>query len=431
MRPLLALAAPAVLGTLATQSLMVVDTVMISGFGTQAIGGASLALLVSFATVLVARGIQRGMDPLVSQASGAGEREAAGCWLQRAAWLGLILAMPVALLHWFAEPVLRILGQPGSVLPLAGQWCRIFAVGLPAIMVHGALQQFLQCIGVMRPVTLSILLGNVLNLGLNLLFMNRLGWGPTGCAWSTVISEWVMLGICLFLARDTIRDWWPQGTRKWRQERGQTWRLFQLGLPIGIQHGLEIWGFSIAGIMVGWQGETALAAHTLCLNLATISFMVPLGIGIAAGTRVGNLLGARAAWGIAAWTAIGMGFTAMMVPALLFSLGPGWVLGLYRPDPVVLAMAVGILPIAGAFQLFDGVQAVAFGLLRGAGDLKVPAIANGVGYYLVGLPLGYHLSQRFGVRGIWMGLTMALATVAVLLLLRIRSTLAHGGFRLR
>jgi MATE family multidrug resistance protein len=239
-----------------------------------------------------------------------------------------------------------------------------------------------------------------------------------------------MLGICLYLSRDILREWWPKGGWVAEEEWTAMGRLFRLGFPVGLQQGLEVWGFSAAGIMVGWQGESALAAHTLCLNLASISFMIPLGIGIAAGTRVGNLLGAGKPWGVAAWTAVAMGLGVMSISGFFFSTFPAQILGLYRPEAAVLAVGVSILPIAGAFQLFDGVQAVSFGVLRGAGDMRMPALANVIGYYCVGLPLGWYLSQSMGARGIWMGLTLSLATVAILLVFRIRWTLSKGGFRL-
>lgn len=430
VRPILHLAGPAVLSALASQGLMVVDTVMVADFGQTAIGGASLALLVCFATLWLARGIQRAMDPLVSQACGAGERDAAGRWLRRGILLGLLLAIPVVAVLLVAEPILRALDQPSTVIPLAGQYCRIFALGIPSILILGAIQQFLQSIGVMRPVTLSILVGNGLNVLLNLLFMYRLGWGTLGCAVSTVICEWAMLVLCLYLSRDVWREWRPVGQPVWAEEWSAVVRLFYLGLPLGLQQALEVWGFSIAGIMVGWQGETALAAHTLCLNLASVSFMMPMGIGIAAGTRVGNLLGAQKSWGVAAWTAVAMGLGVMTLSFTLFRYFPATVLSLYRPEPAVLAAGMALLPIAGAFQLFDGVQAVSFGVLRGAGDMKMPAMANVVGYYCIGLPLGWYLSHDRGAAGVWMGLTVALATVAALLVFRIRWTLARGGFRL-
>jgi MATE family multidrug resistance protein len=206
--------------------------------------------------------------------------------------------------------------------------------------------------------------------------------------------------------------------------------MMKLGLTLGFQFGFEVWAFHAAGFMMGRLGAIPFAAHAITINLATISFMVPSGIGAAAATRVGQLVGAGQAWARAASVAVGLGALVMVVPAAAFVLAARPLTGFYSVDPAVLATAAAILPIAGAFQLFDGVQAVAFGVLRGAGDTRVPAIANVVGYWLVGLPAGWFLAfvAGFGPRGVWSGLAIGLAAVAALLLARI-ARLAKRGVR--
>jgi MATE family multidrug resistance protein len=160
--------------------------------------------------------------------------------------------------------------------------------------------------------------------------------------------------------------------------------------------------------------------------------MVPLGIGSAASTRVGNLLGAGRPWALAARTAVALGLTMALLSATLFALFPRELAALYVPDdPDVLAIAVRLLPVAAGFQVFDAFQAVTFGVLRGAGDTFAPSVINVVGYYVVGLPLGAWLgwSGGLGVLGIWLGLTTALAIVSFLLALRLRHVSSRGGFR--
>jgi multidrug resistance protein, MATE family len=431
LRRQLRIAVPAVLSFLSYQAMNVVDTMMVSPYGEEALAGSSLALLWCWAIVIAARGVQRSLDPLISQAYGAREEGEVGRWVVRGAMGALILALPVMGVLGVAEPGLRALGQPEAALSLAGRWCAVLALGIPAMLVGGVMHAFFQSLGKLRPVTIAALLGNLVNIAGNLLFMKELGMGPLGSAVATVVAEYAMLVLMLVAGRTELHFWWER--RNTLEDlagelRAQA-RMLRLGVPMGIQQGLEVWGFSIAGLMMGLLGQTALAAHTLVLNLASFSFMFPLGIGMAASARVGHLVGGRHPIGRAAWTAIGMGVGAMSFFACLYGFFPGLVLSLFRPEAQVLAAGVLLLPIAGAFQLFDGVQGVAFGVLRGGGDVRVPAVINVVGYYLFGLPLGYLLAfvLGWGPQGIWVGLSAALAAVAGMLLLRVRAVVTRGG----
>lgn len=433
----LALSVPAVLSYLGFQAMNVVDTVMVTGFGAKTLAASSLAMLWSFGILVGARGIQRGLDPILSQAFGAQDRPALARGLLRGLFQAILLAIPVTLLHLIAGPGLILLEQPAAAIPLTAQWCRILAMGMPFILMMGTIHAFFQALGQVRIITASVLIANILHFFLNLLFMYGFGdWpglGAIGCAWSSVLSDIGMLGTGLFLGRHVLREWWPhaEDMESWKQLLLAQSQLLKVGAPIGLQQGLEVWGFSIAGLMAGWLGEIPLAAHMLCLNMASVSFMLPLGIGTAASTRIGHLVGAGQPLGRAAWTAVGMGICVMSLSGTLFSLFPDFMLSLYHPEATVLATAILLLPIAGAFQLFDGIQGVSFGVLRGAADVRVPALINVIGYYCLGLPLGYVLAFRMdmGVRGIWLGLSLALASIACLLLLRVRTVVKKGGTR--
>jgi Na+-driven multidrug efflux pump len=172
---------------------------------------------------------------------------------------------------------------------------------------------------------------------------------------------------------------------------------------------------------MGALGSAELAAHAIAINIVSLTFMVPFGIGSAAATRVGNLVGAGHPWQRAGWLAVGVGVAWMTLTSTALVFAPGPLARLYTPDAAVVGVAVVILPIAGAFQLFDGVQAVSFGVLRGAGDVRVPALANVVGYWVVGLPLawwtGVHQAQD--AARVWSALAVALVIVAALLLARL------------
>lgn len=416
---------PVVVGNLASMGMGVVDTVMVGDFGGDALGGVALAVLWAFGVATIPRAAAKGIDPIVSQAFGAGERHAAGAALVQGLVLAAAMSLPVALLHLVAAPGLALLGQPAGLLPLAGDYAAVMALGVPAMLGFVVLRQFLLGLGVARPSTVAVLVGNALNVGLNLLLMHGLGpWpglGPIGCAWSSVVGQVAMLALLVWLTRRELAAWWPADALAAARDLAGIGRQAALGLPIGVQAAVEVWGFQAAGLMVGWLGETAVAAHTVAMNLATLSFMTPLGIGAAASTRIGNLLGAGRPWGRAAAVAMVSGAVVMGLSAALFSLLPGPLARVYTDDAAVVALAVTVLPVAGAFQLFDGVQVVGLGVLRGLSDVRVPVLVNVVAFWTVGLPLGWWLAFRagFGVPGMWGGLMAALVCVSVAVSLRI------------
>jgi MATE family multidrug resistance protein len=183
--------------------------------------------------------------------------------------------------------------------------------------------------------------------------------------------------------------------------------------------------------MIGRLGAVPLAAHAIAMNLSTVSFMVPNALAAAAATRVGHLFGAGLHWVRTARVAVGLAVGFMVLPAATFVLAPAVLARLYTPDRGVIALAATLLPLAGAFQVFDGIQVVSFGVLRSVGDVHLPSAANLVGYWLVGLPLGWFLAFRAGweARGIWAGLVAALASVAVLLTARLAHVARAGGSR--
>jgi MATE family multidrug resistance protein len=198
-------------------------------------------------------------------------------------------------------------------------------------------------------------------------------------------------------------------------------RIFKLGTPVGVQYALEGWAFQIATLLAGRMDETALAAHTIVLNLSSVAFMVPLGVSLGAATHVGNLIGAGhiARAQRAAHVALALGGLVMILSASTFVV-LRWVLpGLYTTDAAVIALAATLLPIGAAFQLFDGVQVVGGGILRGMGTTVPAAVFNLVGYYALALPLAAWLAfdQSLGVVGLWWGLAVGLALVATALVI--------------
>jgi len=429
-RKLLSLAIPVAATQLSTMLLGFVDTVMVGRVSVDAISAASLANVWIFGTIMFANGIVMGIDPLITQAHGAGEPRTLALTLQRGAVLSLLLSVPVAGLFLFTEQVLLFAGQDPELARVAGEYAAVQAPSVPFFLAYTALRQYLQGRELVRPALWVILIANVFNVGFNwVLIFGNLGFpalGVVGAGYATALTRAVgFVGLLLWVrAFGLHRGAWLAWGRESVNPRALA-AIAAVGLPVAIQHSLEIWAFSGAALLAGWLGSVQLAAHTVALNMAALAFMIPLGVSQGAVTRVGNLLGARrpADAQRAAWVAMALGGAVMSVSATAFVVLRHWLPRIYTPEPEVIAMCAAILPIAAAFQIFDGIQVVGCGVLRGMGETRPAAWFNLVGYWVLGLPLGGWLAFRadWGLAGIWWGLCLGLAIVAGSLVLWIRA----------
>jgi len=282
---------------------------------------------------------------------------------------------------------------------------------------------------VVRPAALAIVFGNVLNGLCNyILIHGHFGFpalGVAGSAYSTSIARWAMFFALLVAGRRQLAPYWRGFHASEALDLRRHLRLLRLGLPIGLHQSIEILYFSAMALLVGRIGVVPLAGHQIAINLASLSFMVPMGIAGAAATRVGNAIGRQDMPGArrAAAVCLFLGAGAMLVFAALFTFLPEPLARLYTRDPAVIAMTAMLLPIAAVFQVCDGLQVVSSGVLRGTADTTLPAALALVGFWGVGLPAGWWLAYRAGqgVQGLWWGMNAALFAVAALLLMRIAS----------
>jgi MATE family multidrug resistance protein len=340
--------------------------------------------------------------------------------------LAVLLCAPLALVLWHIRGLLDLLGQQPAVAARSAAYIRAVVPGLPAFLLYATLRRTLQAMSLMRPAVVAMIIANVANvLGNYALIYGHWGapaLGVVGSGIATSISRWVMLLAIIVAARHILRPYTGQLVRLPFRLRSLLQPL-RIGLPIGVQSSLEIWMFTAVALMMGHLGARELAAHQISLNLAAIAFMVPLGLSGAASTRVGNAIGRRDMPSArrAALVCLLLGGGVMTISALAFWLIPGILSRLYTPDTAVIALASMLLPIAALFQVFDGLQVVGSGVLRGAADTRAPAAMALVGFWLIGLPLAYLLAFRAGAgpRGLWLGLTLGLASVAILILVRV------------
>ena len=401
----------------------------------------ALGNLLSWAATVFCMGAVTATDPLLSQAVGANDREAVPRVLGRGGLLAVALTVPSALLLMPADLWLELFGPPAALVPQAATTARPQALGILPFLWYSVLRSLLSAHARLAPQVWTIVLGNVANAVLDwLLIFGELGMpelGATGAGVSTVACRWLMLfGLIWFGRRDVaphLRALRDAAVRARAFALGPLWRLFRLGLPIGAQFALEMGVFAATGLLVGHfdaleGGDgSKLGGHQVALQLASLSFMVPLGLGMAASVRVGWAVGRGdpAAVRRAVAVALGAGAAVMAAFMLLFLSLPRGLASLLVAHDDVLAVAAALVPIAGVFQIGDGLQVVAIGCLRGLGDVRSPVFANVVGFWLLGLPLGWWLGYRQGLgpAGLWWGLVIGLFLVAagLMLVLRLRA----------
>lgn len=415
----------------------VVDTVMVGRVSANDLAAVSLGHVYFFSVTVFGIGILMALDPLVAQGVGAGDAGAVRRAVQRGLVLAVALSALAAAVLLPGEPLLDLLAQPADVVPVAAGYVRASVPGVLPFFAFVVFRQTLQAMGRVAPIVWTIVGANLANLLFNWIFV----FGNLGApALGAVGSGWASSGARLLMALGLLAVAWPALRPSLsRLDRralrpGPLARTVRLGLPIGMQFELEFGAFAVVAVFMGWLGTTAMAAHQVAINLASLAFMVPLGIAQAAAVLVGRGVGrdspadARRAGG--AGLALGGGF--MVLTASLFLGMPALLARAYTPDPEVLAMAAVLIPIAGIFQVFDGLQVVATGVLRGVGDTRAPMLVSLVGFWLVGMPVSLLLGFVWegGPVGLWWGLAAGLAAVAFFLLLRIRFRFGRGLRRL-
>jgi len=424
---------PIVLAQVGLMSMGVVDTVMVGRVSAAALAAVALGNLFFYTVSTAAAGTLLVLDPIVSQAAGARDTARIALGVQRGVLLAALLTLPIGFLLWPVRSVLTLFRQPLELIELATSYVLISIVGLLPFLGFVVLRQSLQALHSVRAVVTVVIAGNVLNAALNwVLVFGHLGvepMGVSGSAWATAVSRWAMTLLLFVLGWPVLRSAFVP----WRRETfdvAALARMLRLGWPIGLQQVLEFGVFAAIGLMMGLLGTPEIAAHEIALNLASLTFMVPLGVGAAAAVRVGHAVGEgnRGAARDRARTALFCGVGFMLCAAIVMLTVPRAIAAAYTNQPLVAPLAAALIPIAGMFQLFDGIQAVSAGVLRGLGDTRAPFVINLAGFWLCGFPLSVALAFRTPLRamGLWWGLAAGLAVVATLLVLRVRSRLRQA-----
>jgi len=422
--PLLRLSIPIIIAQLGQMLLGTVDTLIAGRLSVRAFDAVALGHVWQVCTMMPLMGVIFGLDPLVSQAHGAGRGEDVGLGLQRALLIALALSVPLTIGWSFTEQGLLLLGQDPELAREAAVFVEVQRFGAPCALLYGALSTYLVSRGIVRPGIVVMLVANLFNgvtswalsfgaLGLPALGIRGLGLS-TGLTRLLLPCALALLIVSLKLYKQAWTPW-----SKASFARAALARQLALGVPTGITIALELWAFQFGTVIAGRIGHVSLGAHAIALNLSALSFMVPLGFSIGTSARVGLLVGAQQPERAqrAAHSALKLIASYSACAGVLFVLARELLPRLYSSDPTIVAAAAGVLPIAGAFQLLDGLQATAGGVLRGMGKPRVTALINLVGYFAVAIPLAYYtgLSTSLGIAGIWLGYAAGLTFTAAAL----------------
>ena len=434
---LIRLALPVAVVQVGLLAMGTVDTIMVGRVSAVDIAAVALGNLYFFGVAVFGMGVLFALDPVVSQAVGAGDPVGIARGVQRGGVLVVGLTVLASLLLVPAGPLFVVLRQPPDVVPVAAGYVLASIPGVFPFYAFIVLRQSLQAMGRVAPILWTVLVANLVNVLLNwVLIFGHLGapaMGAVGSSWGTTVSRWLMMFALLGLGWPLLRP----ALRPLRRDAlaaAPLGRLVRVGAPIGMQQWLEFGVFGAAGILMGLMGTVAMASHQVALNLAALTFMVPLGVAQATSVRVGQAVGggderaARRAAG--AGLATGVGF--MAVTAAIFLSLPSVLARGYTADLEVLATAARLIPIAGVFQVCDGIQVVAAGALRGVADTRVPMIMNLVGFWTIGLPVSLLLGFGLGIgpTGVWWGLATGIGVVGFLLLVRLRGRFGQSLPRL-
>ena len=424
---LVKLSIPVVLSELGWMAQGVVDTIMVGHLGPVSIGAVALGNAIFYTPSLFGIGLLLGLDTVVAQAYGRKDYDECHRWLAQAIYLAIAITPVLMVLVYCASFGLSAFGIIPEVAAPAAQYLRVLNFSILPLLIYGASRRYLQGVGQVKVITLTYIGANLLNWGGNwVLISGHLGFpamGVRGSALSTVLARVCMAVSLLGFAWRYERNRGHPLFKHWAGPQLKRIReLIRLGLPAAGQITLEVGAWNAATLSAGWLTPIALATHQIALNYASITYMVPLGVSAAAAVAVGHAIGAGdiARARRAGWLSLALGVGFMVLAGIVFFLAPRPLIELFTHDPQVLEVAPGLLGIAAAFLIFDGVQTVCTGALRGLGETRAPMIANFVGYWILGLPLGLVLCfvLKWGVYGMWIGLTFALIIISSILIWR-------------
>jgi MATE family multidrug resistance protein len=403
--------------------VMQIDNMMVGRVGTTELAAASFANSVFIIGMVFGMGFTFGLTPLVGHAYARGDFKNAGSLLKNSLYANLIMGIVLSVVLYGISFLMHLMGQPPQVVEEAIPYYRILVVSFLPFLVFFTLKQFVEGIG-NTSIAMFVTIGaNIINVGLNyVLIFGKMGfpeYGLNGAGYATLIARILMplFFIFVFFRKDWLRRYLVLFSKA-RLKLEKVKELFHVGWPISLQLLLEVSAFALSGVMMGWLGEVPLAAHQIALGLASMTFMIVTGIASGTTIRVSHQYSKKDYYGMhkAVMASVHLMLAFMSLTALSFVLFRGWLPQLYTPNREVITLAAQLLIMAAVFQIFDGLQVVILGALRGLADVKTAMVQAFFAYIVVNLPLSYLLTFVFSIGpvGIWIGFVAGLAIASVL-----------------
>lgn len=434
LRAIAALSGPMALTNLAQLAMGTTDVLMMGRLGADTLAAGALGFNLYLVALIFGIGLLNATSPLIAAQLGR-DRGAVGdirLTVQQAFWSAASVAIPAWLVLWWTGPILRAMGQDAVLSAHAATYVHALQWGMLPFLGYLVLRSFVSAFE--RP-------GTALAIGLAAVAVNALGnWclmlghcgvkpmGIAGSGWATTFTSCAMFAaLAVVISRDSQFSDYRLFAHIWRPDWSRFRAFWHLGLPLAASLSFEVTIFNAAVFLMGLLGPASLAAHAIAIQIAALSFMVPLGLGQAATVRVGLAFGAGDHQGIrrAGWTAFAVTIAFMATMSLIMIGAPRQLINFFLDvsDPAnaeIVRLATSFLMLAALFQVADGAQAVGAGMLRGLHDGRIPMLYALVGYWGIGLPLGAALAfgTSLGGVGIWIGLAAGLAAVAVLMTIR-------------
>ena len=416
------LGGPIALIYLANMAMQIVAMVFVGHLGTEQLAGFAVGNAIFGATMVTGIGLLLGLDYLAARAFGAGKQDEVNRLLVQAFYYAAGLSVVITLVMRMASYQFVHMGIAEPVAAFGGEYLRALSWSLAPFLLFTVFRQYLQSMGLASPILWVLVVANIVNFGANAFLVPhpRFG-GVAGSGWATVFARTFVFvsvaGYALYFSHKKKLGLWKTFRHASRPSFEILGQLVRLGFPAGVQFLFEVGVFATFTLIAGRLGAVPLAAHQIALQIASVTFMVPLGIASAGAVRVAQAIGAqdRRQAMHAGWISIVLGGVCMIVFGIILLIVPQTLLGFFSADPSVRSVGAGLLFITAFFQLFDGVQVVSSGVLRGLGNTRISMMINLIGHWGIGLPTGVALCfwAGWGVYGIWIGLSVGLTLVAV------------------
>ncbi|MBU0969554.1 MAG: MATE family efflux transporter [Proteobacteria bacterium] len=421
------LALPMIVGQIGQMAMSIADNAMVGRVGTDALAAAAIGNALFMLVMVVGFGLSMAITPLTAMAAGARKETDCGVILRQGLIVNLLAGMLLCVATFFGAESIRFFHQPETIVEPAVLYMQVLGFSMLPLMLFQSFRQFAEGVSFLKPAMVITLLANLVNIGVNWVFIyGNLGapaLGVVGAGIATFFSRTFMAFSLMWviMTAPSLKRFDPS-LRYRKIDIRLMKRLLKIGIPGACQYFFEVSAFTASAVIVGWMGTQALAAHQIALNLASISFMVAMGIAGAGTIRVSHALGRGSARDVrtAGFSAVFLCAGFMAASGLVFVLFRNFLPLLYLSDTGVTKMAASLLVIVAFFQISDGTQSVGLGILRGITDMKIPTLITLTAYWVIGLPSGYVLAFRFGlgIYGVWYGLLIGLTASALLMMLR-------------